>query len=231
MHLIELLVLTCASGGSILHGHGHGRPSHGASHGSRPMERRDSVELAKISDRTRLRSPVAPRVVTEADWSAGAGTDGSEGDAGSEDSDTNDQSFLLSPAPGSSSRRRPQTAAPSSDASKGGPGRVVEPPSEAPLFLSALRTVLLEVGVVLHSIVIGFTLGLSSGPAHRALLTALLLHQALEGLALGSRLASFSDAAAATLALVYAVTTPLGILLAAAWGDSWVSRKPDTLHT
>lgn len=80
-----------------------------------------------------------------------------------------------------------------------------------------------------HSLVIGFTLALASGPDFESLATAISFHQLFEGLSLGIRIAALPSPPASNttsainnilgggwlrpiLALLFALTTPAGIL-------------------
>jgi zinc transporter 1/2/3 len=89
-------------------------------------------------------------------------------------------------------------------------------------FISAHRQVL-QLGIMLHSLVIGFTLALASGSDFESLVTAISFHQLFEGLSLGIRIAALPAPAAGAqrsslgwlrpiLALLFALTTPAGIL-------------------
>lgn len=75
----------------------------------------------------------------------------------------------------------------------------------------------MELGCIFHSIIIGIGLGVVvSGRAYVAtLLGALTVHQALEGLSLGSVLArtGFSRLHQSAMVLTYSLTTPLGIAI------------------
>ncbi|MCJ1284986.1 hypothetical protein MMC26_004323 [Xylographa opegraphella] len=77
-----------------------------------------------------------------------------------------------------------------------------------------LQCLLLEAGILFHSIFIGIALSVSTGPPFLVLLTAIALHQTFEGLALGSRIAALAFAPASPrpwlMALAYGATTPLG---------------------
>ncbi|KAL1918702.1 uncharacterized protein VTP21DRAFT_2724 [Calcarisporiella thermophila] len=77
-----------------------------------------------------------------------------------------------------------------------------------------IGTLMLEFGILLHSIIIGVSLGVTSGREHITLLIALSFHQFFEGVALGTRIAELnynSLAKPLIMALVFALTTPLGI--------------------
>ena len=75
---------------------------------------------------------------------------------------------------------------------------------------------------MLHSLVIGFTLALASGADFESLVTAISFHQLFEGLSLGIRIAALPPPADPhrpslwwlypVLALLFALTTPAGIL-------------------
>jgi zinc transporter 1/2/3 len=76
---------------------------------------------------------------------------------------------------------------------------------------------------MLHSLVIGFTLALASGPDFESLVTAISFHQLFEGLSLGIRIAALPAPTTSAqpsslgwlrpiLALLFALTTPAGIL-------------------
>ncbi|KAI9451823.1 Zinc/iron permease [Lactarius psammicola] len=80
----------------------------------------------------------------------------------------------------------------------------------------------LQLGIMLHSLVIGFTLALASGSDFESLATAISFHQLFEGLSLGIRIAALPahpDPQQSSLgwlrpllALLFALTTPAGIL-------------------
>ncbi|KAF7291513.1 Zip-like iron-zinc transporter [Mycena kentingensis (nom. inval.)] len=81
----------------------------------------------------------------------------------------------------------------------------------------------LELGIMLHSLVIGLTLALSAGSDFTSLLTAIVFHQLFEGLSLGIRIAALPPAKyhrghhhhqdwfSITLSLLFALTTPVGL--------------------
>ena len=85
-------------------------------------------------------------------------------------------------------------------------------PNEQRLILQCL---LLEAGILFHSVFIGLALSVSTGPAFIVLLIAIAFHQTFEGLALGSRIAgvgSFSTTSFKPwlMSLMYGITTPIG---------------------
>ncbi|KAJ7106570.1 Zinc/iron permease [Mycena epipterygia] len=77
----------------------------------------------------------------------------------------------------------------------------------------------LEFGILLHSLVIGLILALTGGGDFTSLLTAIISHQLFEGLSLGIRIAALPDAKArrdwfsTTLSLLFALTTPVRLAL------------------
>ncbi|KAF5668992.1 low affininty zinc transporter [Fusarium heterosporum] len=77
-----------------------------------------------------------------------------------------------------------------------------------------LQCVLLELGILFHSVFIGMALSVSIGNEFIILLIAIVFHQTFEGLALGSRIAAVKWPQGKMqpwfMALAYGCTTPLG---------------------
>ena len=78
-----------------------------------------------------------------------------------------------------------------------------------------LQCLLLEAGILFHSIFIGMALSVSTGPAFIVLLIAISFHQTFEGLALGSRIAAIPSFSTTSfkpwlMGVLYGVTTPIG---------------------
>ncbi|EFQ30178.1 ZIP Zinc transporter [Colletotrichum graminicola] len=78
-----------------------------------------------------------------------------------------------------------------------------------------LQCMMLEVGILFHSVFIGMTLSVSVGSEFVVLLIAIAFHQTFEGLALGSRIAAIDWPKGSRLqpwamALAYGCTTPVG---------------------
>ncbi|MCJ1478761.1 hypothetical protein MMC13_007445 [Lambiella insularis] len=78
-----------------------------------------------------------------------------------------------------------------------------------------LQCLLLEAGILFHSIFIGIALSVSTGPPFVVLLIAISFHQTFEGLALGSRIAAIPALSPTSpkpwlMALAYGTTTPIG---------------------
>ncbi|KAF6812490.1 plasma membrane zinc ion [Colletotrichum plurivorum] len=77
-----------------------------------------------------------------------------------------------------------------------------------------LQCMMLEVGILFHSVFIGMTLSVSVGHEFVILLVAIAFHQTFEGLALGSRIANIAWPEGSLqpwmMALAYGCTTPVG---------------------
>jgi solute carrier family 39 (zinc transporter), member 1/2/3 len=78
-----------------------------------------------------------------------------------------------------------------------------------------LQCLLLEAGILFHSVFIGMAVSVSTGPAFIVLLIAIAFHQTFEGLALGSRIAAIPSFSTTSLkpwfmSFLYGVTTPIG---------------------
>ncbi|RUS15165.1 Zinc/iron permease [Endogone sp. FLAS-F59071] len=75
-------------------------------------------------------------------------------------------------------------------------------------------TVMLELGIIFHSVIIGLTLGIVTDEWH-TLIVAICFHQLFEGMALGSRIAAthFSFLTKLGMGLAYPITTPIGIAI------------------
>jgi solute carrier family 39 (zinc transporter), member 1/2/3 len=77
-----------------------------------------------------------------------------------------------------------------------------------------LQCLLLEAGILFHSIFIGMALSVATGPTFVVFLIAISFHQTFEGLALGGRIAAIQFPKASIrpwlMVLAYGITTPLG---------------------
>ncbi|EJD00313.1 Zinc/iron permease [Fomitiporia mediterranea MF3/22] len=87
-----------------------------------------------------------------------------------------------------------------------------------------VNTLVLQAGIMIHSLVIGLTLSIKSGPEFTSLVIAILFHQLFEGLSLGVRLATLGSTPARTngtnslsipitLATIFALSVPMGCLI------------------
>ncbi|KAG8674834.1 hypothetical protein FPOAC2_00869 [Fusarium poae] len=77
-----------------------------------------------------------------------------------------------------------------------------------------LQCILLEAGILFHSIFIGMAISVATGPAFVVFLVAISFHQTFEGLALGSRIAAIQFPRKSIrpwlMVLAYGTTTPIG---------------------
>ncbi|KAJ6524451.1 Zinc/iron permease [Mycena vulgaris] len=95
--------------------------------------------------------------------------------------------------------------------------------------------IVLELGIMLHSLVIGLTLALTTGGDFTSLLTAIIFHQLFEGLSLGIRIASLPapkgrrDWFSITLSLLFALTTPVGLAIGVLAFARSAKAQPSTL--
>jgi len=95
-----------------------------------------------------------------------------------------------------------------------------------------LTTYLLELGIAMHSVVIGVSLGVTSGPEFIPLLIAICFHQLCEGLALGSTVAQSvfqNKFLIFLLSAVYGVTTPLGVAIGMGIRNSYNANSASSL--
>lgn len=131
-------------------------------------------------------------------------------DTDDEDSDLDLDMTELDPAsmgsslhPGSGSRAEPEEEPQTP--------RVASPEEQKRLMLQCL---LLEAGILFHSVFIGMAISVSTGPAFVVFLIAISFHQSFEGLALGSRIAAINFPRKSfrpwLMVLAYGLTTPLG---------------------
>lgn len=99
-------------------------------------------------------------------------------------------------------------------------GQNLEPNQDPPMHnpqRQLLQCLLLEAGILFHSIFIGMAVSVATGTSFVILLVAISFHQTFEGFALGSRIASlipnlFSPTSMKPwlMALAYGTTTPIG---------------------
>ncbi|KAI1383905.1 Zinc/iron permease [Hypoxylon trugodes] len=77
-----------------------------------------------------------------------------------------------------------------------------------------LQCMLLEAGILFHSVFIGMAVSVATGPPFVVFLVAIAFHQTFEGLALGSRIAAIQFPRASVrpwlMVLAYGLTTPIG---------------------
>ncbi|KAJ2848345.1 hypothetical protein IWW36_003355 [Coemansia brasiliensis] len=97
-----------------------------------------------------------------------------------------------------------------------------------------LSTYILELGIALHSIIVGMTLAVTGGSGFKTLLAAISFHQFFEGMALGSRISALQFRRHPLLlclanAAIFAVTTPLGQAIGIGMRHSFAPRSPSSL--
>lgn len=139
-----------------------------------------------------------------------------ENDFNDGDSDLDLDMDELDPAPSNSSNNRdgvyvsltkPDTRTEASD-----PTMPPQSPEEARRQL--LQCLLLEAGILFHSVFIGMAVSVATGPAFVVFLIAISFHQSFEGLALGSRIAAIQFSKNSVrpwlMVLAYGLTTPIG---------------------
>lgn len=90
-----------------------------------------------------------------------------------------------------------------------------------------------EVSICVHSLVIGLSLGLTSSSEFVALFIAIIFHQFLEGVALGSVTAEsgLGNKLVLLFAAIYSITTPIGIAIGIAVRESLDPNSPAMLYT
>ncbi|KAI3911123.1 hypothetical protein MKX01_039726 [Papaver californicum] len=94
--------------------------------------------------------------------------------------------------------------------------------------------VVLECGIVVHSVVIGISLGASSNVCSiKPLVAALCFHQMFEGMGLGGCIlqAEYTLLKKSLMAFFFATTTPLGILIGLLISKSYRESSPHALIT
>ncbi|KAI5292049.1 hypothetical protein KEM52_006656 [Ascosphaera acerosa] len=99
----------------------------------------------------------------------------------------------------------------------GGGGGATDQLSSAAAQKQLLQCLLLEAGILFHSVFIGMALSVETGAPFIVLLIAIVFHQTFEGLALGARIAALiptlfpaSSPKPWLMALAYGLTTPIG---------------------
>ncbi|KAI9496268.1 ZIP zinc transporter-domain-containing protein [Zychaea mexicana] len=79
-----------------------------------------------------------------------------------------------------------------------------------------VSTIVLELGIVIHSVIIGLTLGFTSDDGFNVLLIALVFHQFFEGIALGTRINDMEHKSFIKpfiMGSIFSLTTPVGVAI------------------
>ncbi|KAF3626832.1 Zinc transporter 5 [Capsicum annuum] len=90
----------------------------------------------------------------------------------------------------------------------------------------------LEVGIIVHSVIIGIALGASQSPKTiKPLVAALTFHQFFEGMGLGGSIAQakLKSRAIAIMALFFSLTTPIGIAIGLGITNDYDENSPTAL--
>lgn len=97
---------------------------------------------------------------------------------------------------------------------KTGSGLPSLPPNSDEQKRLLIQCLLLEAGILFHSVFIGMAISVATGPTFVVFLIAISLHQCFEGLALGTRIAAINfpkqSARPWMMVLAFGATTPLG---------------------
>ncbi|KAK1257593.1 Zinc transporter 8 [Acorus gramineus] len=115
-------------------------------------------------------------------------------------------------------------------------GSVVEEEEEgrstAELIRHRVISQVLELGIIVHSVIIGISLGASESPSTiRPLVAALSFHQFFEGMGLGGCIAQakFKAKTIATMSLFFSLTTPVGVAIGIGIASSYNENSPTAL--
>ncbi|CAL9752532.1 unnamed protein product [Musa acuminata subsp. burmannicoides] len=109
-------------------------------------------------------------------------------------------------------------------------GAAVMQPEDSSARLIRHRVVsqVLELGIVVHSVIIGISLGASEPPSTiRPLVAALSFHQFFEGMGLGGCIVQFK--AMMTMGLFFSLTTPVGIAIGTGRSSVYNENSPTAL--
>ncbi|KAL5578072.1 hypothetical protein UlMin_019771 [Ulmus minor] len=104
--------------------------------------------------------------------------------------------------------------------------------SSANLVRHRVISQVLELGIVVHSVIIGISLGASHSPKTiKPLVAALTFHQFFEGMGLGGCIsqAKFKSKAIATMVLFFSLTTPAGIAIGMGISSNYNENSPTAL--
>ncbi|PNY28298.1 Heat shock protein STI1 [Tolypocladium capitatum] len=118
----------------------------------------------------------------------------------------------LDPAPAHDNGNGPYAPLKPAHGGPGDAGMLPHAPEEQQRKL--LQCLLLEAGILFHSVFIGMAVSVATGPAFVVFLVAISFHQSFEGLALGSRIGAVqfpkNSIRPWLMVLAYGVTTPIG---------------------
>jgi zinc transporter 1/2/3 len=91
-----------------------------------------------------------------------------------------------------------------------------------------LMVIVLELGILIHSGIIGLSLGVTTGDTYTTLLIAICFHQLFEGMALGALIGETSTGLLRKvfMCMFYPLTTPLGMAIGIAVRESYNENSP-----
>ncbi|XP_031263218.1 zinc transporter 5-like [Pistacia vera] len=113
-----------------------------------------------------------------------------------------------------------------------GSGLVMEAPNSSELIRHRVISQVLELGIVVHSVIIGISLGASERVnTIKPLVVALSFHQFFEGMGLGGCIsqAKFKSRAIAIMVLFFSLTTPIGIAVGIGISSIYNEHSPTAL--
>lgn len=108
----------------------------------------------------------------------------------------------------------------------------IEYSGESELLRHRVISLVLELGILVHSVIIGISLGASESPKTiKPLVAALTFHQFFEGMGLGGCItqAKFNSRGIAILALFFSLITPLGIAIGIGISSVYDENSPTAL--
>ncbi|KAG5554102.1 hypothetical protein RHGRI_011843 [Rhododendron griersonianum] len=103
---------------------------------------------------------------------------------------------------------------------------------EAQLLRHRVISQVLEIGIVVHSVIIGISLGASGNPKTiKPLVAALSFHQLFEGMGLGGCIsqAKLKATSVTIMSIFFSLTTPVGIAIGFAISNSYNENSPTAL--
>lgn len=112
------------------------------------------------------------------------------------------------------------------------PSSSIDDSSSSNLLRHRIISQVLEVGIIVHSVIIGISLGASLSPSTiKPLVAALTFHQMFEGMGLGSCIsqAKFKSRAAILMSIFFSLTTPVGIVIGFGISNIYDDNSPTAL--
>ncbi|XP_042500177.1 zinc transporter 5-like [Macadamia integrifolia] len=113
-----------------------------------------------------------------------------------------------------------------------GLGALTSEASSSPLIRHRVIAQVLELGILVHSVIIGITIGVSSSPSVvKPLFAALTFHQFFEGTGLGGAIAQarLKTRSIALMGLFFSLTTPIGVIIGIGIMNIYSDSSPTSL--